>query len=123
MKCCTSKVLQEIIVLILIFKMRPQTTKSIKKFLKSCIAKVARSENMKCSGVRLEVSGSRVAGVWGRERVIEHCYVHRRRQCGSEAFGNILLHFSNFRFFVPISACSPLRLLKFSIPASKHNCS
>ena len=35
-----------------------QTKKSIKKFLRSSIAKVARLANMKCSGTRLEVSES-----------------------------------------------------------------
>ena len=43
------------------FKIRQKTTKSIKKFLRSCIAKVAQSSNTKCSGARLEVTGSQLA--------------------------------------------------------------
>ena len=55
-----TKNLQQVIELMFIFKMRHQTTKSIKKFLKSCIAKVAGTTNIKCSGTRLEVSGSQL---------------------------------------------------------------
>ena len=44
--------------------MRRQTTKSIKKFSRGCIAEVPPRAN-KCSEARLEVSGSRVAGRGG----------------------------------------------------------
>ena len=51
----------EIIVLLFIFKMRHKTRKSIKKFLRSCNAKMARSANIKRSGTRLEVSSYQLA--------------------------------------------------------------
>ena len=51
--------LQQIVVLTFIFTMRLHTTKSIKKFLKSCISKMMRNANMKCSGTRLVNSESR----------------------------------------------------------------
>ena len=83
MKYCTRKPLQQIIALTLIFKMRHQTTKSIKRFLRSCIAKVARNAKNKCSGAHLEVSWSRVAGLGGLGKgddmgAKENCYVQRR---------------------------------------------
>ena len=86
MKMCTKKPIQQILALTFIFKMRCQASNSMKKFVRICIAKVARSSNMKCSGMRLEVSESRLAERWlGRERagmgVTGHCYVHRRLQC------------------------------------------
>ena len=64
---------QQFIVLTLILKMRHQTTKYIGKFFRT----------NKCSGARLDVSGSRVAGRGGvgkgdKMRVKEHCYVHSR---------------------------------------------
>ena len=85
MKCYTRKVLQQIIVLHLIFKIRRQTTKYIKKLLRIFIVKVARSANKKCSGTRMEVSGSHVVGWFGvgkgDERGLkEHRYVHMRLQ-------------------------------------------
>ena len=88
MKCCTRKPLQQIIVLILIFNMRRQTTKSIEKFLSGCFAKMARSMNKKFSGTRMEVSGSRVVGrgevgKGDKRGVKEHCYVNWRLQCQS----------------------------------------
>ena len=107
MRQCTRKHLQQITVLIFIFKMRRQATKSTKKFLRSCVAKVARSANMKCSGTRLEVSGSRLSerggvgkgrkGVWGRDTAtyISMCLFIL------QALGNIFLHLSNFGFFGP----------------------
>ena len=101
--------------------MRRQTTKSIKKFLKNCIAKVACSANKKCSGARLEVSRSRVAGrgevgKWNEMGVKENCYVHRRLQCNSRCFGKIFLHFYNFQFFYPKSACPPFKKKKSKAP-------
>ena len=74
--------------------------KSIKKVLRCCIAKVARSPNIKCSGTRQEVSESQLAGPGGvgrRERkgVKEHCYVHRRLQCHSRGLWE---HFPVFFF-------------------------
>ena len=61
MKRCTLKSLQHIIILTFIFKMRHQTTKSIMKFLRSSMAKVARNAIIKGSGTRLEVAGSQLA--------------------------------------------------------------
>ena len=51
--------------------------------IKYCIAKMARSANKECSGARMEVSGSRVAGRGevgkGEEMGWKvHCYVHMR---------------------------------------------
>ena len=60
MKRFTQKPLQKSMVLTFIFEMRHQTTKSIKKFWRSCTANVARSANIKCPGTRLEVSGSQL---------------------------------------------------------------
>ena len=100
-----------------IFKVRRQTTKSIEKFLKSCIANVVRNANTECSGARLEVSGSRLAE-WGevakREemRMKGHCYVHTLLQCHSRRLLELFPAFSNFRFSDPISVCSPLKLTK-----------
>ena len=88
MKLCTKKPSQQLITLIFIFKMRRQTTKSIKPFLRSCIAKVARSANMKFSGTSLEISESRLAeqsgvGKWEETEVKGHCYIHSILQCHS----------------------------------------
>ena len=76
----------KIIALTSIFKMRHRTKKSIENFLRSCIAKVTRCENMKCSGARQEVSEALLAGRGGVGKgeemgVTEHCYVYRRVQC------------------------------------------
>ena len=64
-----------------------------------------------CSGARLEVSWSRVAGRGGETDEIglkEHCFVHRRLQCHSRGHREHFLQFSVFRLFDPISGCSPL---------------
>ena len=50
---------------------------------------MARSENKKCSGTRIEVSGSRVAGRGGVGKgddmgAKKHCYVHRCLYCDSK---------------------------------------
>ena len=109
MKFCTSKPLQQIVVLTLVFKMRSQTTKSIKKFLRSCFARVALIANKKCSGIRVEVSGSRVVGRAGVGKGDTATYIG---VCSVivDAFGNVFLHVSNLRIFDAISARSPLNM-------------
>ena len=113
MKQCAKIPLQQFIVLTFIFKMRCQTTKSYNKILRSCIATVKRSANMKCSGTCLEVSRSRLAelcgigkgGNWGWRHTATYISVGILKV---GARGNLSIHFSNFRFVDPNSARSPL---------------
>ena len=83
-----------------------RTKKSLKKLLMSRIAKVERSANMKCSGTRLEVSGSRLVGrgwigKWEEMGVKGYCYVHRPLQCYSGRFCEHFHTVFQFSIFPP----------------------
>ena len=73
---------------------------------------VPQSANMKCSGTRLEVSGSWLSLRAGIEKgeemwVKEHYKVHKYLLCHSRGFQE---QFPAFSIFLdPISACSPLK--------------
>ena len=76
---------------------------------------MAQSENIKCSGTRLEVSvyqlpergGVRKAGLMG---VKGHCYAHKRFQGHSRGYWEHLLHFSQILdFFTQFRHALPLR--------------
>ena len=106
---------QQIIVITFIIKMRRQIMKSCEKFLRNCIAKVARIENLKCTGKRLEVSGSLSAygagwGFWrgGKGEWRDTAMYIGVSSVVVEAFENSFQDFSNFRISDQISACSPL---------------